>query len=273
LQWWLLSPSLLVATKAKVSSLGQSVVCCETFGALMLLILRVCHPDVWAKGSQASGGHLRPGGRMTTFEQTALVHQGELYAAALRYTRNERDAEDLVQETFLKAYTNFHRFELGTNCRAWLFTILTNTFINRFRRKKKEREILGADDISNVRENFHATETADYYQSPEHGMVQRAFSQDMKDALESLPEDFRRVVVLADLNDFSYKEVAHILDCPVGTVMSRLFRGRKLLRKQLAEVALARGVIRDKIPFLHEESNRTRRSVREARLEEMDLAS
>lgn len=207
------------------------------------------------------------------FQETALVHQPELYAAALRYTRNEGDAQDLVQETFLKAYSNFHRFEQGTNCRAWLFTILTNTFINRFRRKKKEREILGQDDLSYVRENFHSTDSSDFYQNPERGMVERTFSKDMKEALESIPEDFRRVVVLTDLNDFSYKEVAHILDCPVGTVMSRLFRGRKLLRKQLADVAFERGVIRDKIPFLHEESNRTRRSVREARLEEMDLAS
>lgn len=204
------------------------------------------------------------------FEQTALIYLDELYALALRYTRNERDAEDLVQETFLKAFTNFHRFEEGTNCRAWLFTILTNTFINRFRRSKKEREILNADDLRPIRQNFHNVEKAEFYQDPERGVLNKTFSQDMKDALSALPDEFRTVVVLADLNDFSYKEVAHILGCPVGTVMSRLFRGRKMMRKNLVEVAFERGIIRDKTPFLHEESNRTRRSVREARIKEKE---
>lgn len=199
------------------------------------------------------------------FEQTALIYLDELYAAGLRYTRNEKDAEDLVQETFLKAFSNFHRFEEGTNCRAWLFTILTNTFINRYRRKKKEREILNADDLLPIRQNFHDVEKSEFYQDPEKGVLNKTFSQDMKDSLESLPDEFRSVVILADLNEFSYKEVAHILGCPVGTVMSRLFRGRKLMRKNLVDVAFERGIIRDKAPFLVEETNRTRRSVREAR--------
>lgn len=207
---------------------------------------------------------------LTKFEATALVHLDELYASALRYTRNEKDAEDLVQETFLKAYTNFHRFEEGTNCRAWLFTILTNTFINRFRRAKKERQILGADDLRPIQQNFHNVEKADFYQDPEKSVLSKTFSQDMRDALEALPDEFRTVVVLADLNDFSYKEVAHILDCPVGTVMSRLFRGRKMMRKNLVNIAYDRGIIRDKAPFLHEESNRTRRSVRDSRLKEIE---
>ncbi len=197
------------------------------------------------------------------FEQVALIHIDELYATALRYTKSEKDAEDLVQETFLKAYTNFHRYEQGTNCRAWLFTILTNTFINRFRRKKKEREILNADDLRNVEQNFIDRERAEFYQNPEKGALFRTFSTDLKSALTSLPEEFRTVVVLADLNDFSYKEIAHILDVPVGTVMSRLFRGRKLMRRHLVDVAYDRGIIRNKDPFLKEETNRTRRSVRE----------
>ncbi|MEZ4460348.1 MAG: sigma-70 family RNA polymerase sigma factor, partial [bacterium] len=207
---------------------------------------------------------------LETFEQTALIHLDELYASALRYTRNEKDAEDLVQETFLKAFTNFDRFEEGTNCRAWLFTILTNTFINKFRRKKKEREILNADDLRPIRQNFHNLDKAEFYQDPERGVLNKTFSQDMKDALSALPDEFRTVVVLADLNDFSYKEVAHILGCPVGTVMSRLFRGRKMMRKNLVEVAFERGIIRDKEPFLHEDTNRTRRSVREARLKDIE---
>jgi RNA polymerase sigma-70 factor (ECF subfamily) len=209
------------------------------------------------------------------FEKVALIHIDELYATALRYTKSEKDAEDLVQETFLKAYTNFHRYEQGTNCRAWLFTILTNTFINRFRRKKKEREILNADDLRNVEQNFIDRERAEFYQNPEKGALFRTFSTDLKTALASLPEEFRTVVVLADLNDFSYKEIAHILDVPVGTVMSRLFRGRKLMRRNLVDVAYERGIIRNKDPFLKEETNRTRRSVREAKPKEEleDIAS
>lgn len=200
---------------------------------------------------------------LAEFEKVALPHIDELYATALRYTKSEKDAEDLVQETFLKAFTNFHRYEKGTNCRAWLFTILTNTFINRFRRKKKEREILNADDLRNIEQNFIDRERAEFYQNPEKGALFRTFSTDLKHALTSLPEEFRTVVVLADLNDFSYKEIAHILDVPVGTVMSRLFRGRKLMRRSLVDVAFDRGIIRNKEPFLNEETNRTRRSVRE----------
>ena len=205
---------------------------------------------------------------LAQFEKTALIYIDDLYASALRYTKNEKDAEDLVQETYLKAFTNFHRFEQGTNCRAWLFTILTNTFINKFRRKKKEREILNADDLRPIRQNFHNVEAAEYYNDPERGALNRRFSASVKEALESLPDEFRMVVVLADLNDFSYKEIAHILDCPVGTVMSRLFRGRKLMRSQLVETAYERGIIKDRTPFLSDQTNRTRKSVRQERADE-----
>ncbi len=203
---------------------------------------------------------------LAKFEQTALIYLDELYATALRYTKNEKDAEDLVQETYLKAFTNFHRFEEGTNCRAWLFTILTNTFINRFRRKKKEREILNAEDLRPIRQNFHNVEAAEFYNDPERGVLNKRFSAGVKDALEALPDEFRMVVILADLNDFSYKEIAHILDCPVGTVMSRLFRGRKLMRRQLVEIAYDRGIIKDKTPFMSDDTNRTRKSVRRQKL-------
>src|SRR5690554_593727 len=202
------------------------------------------------------------------FEETALTHLDELYATALRYTKNEKDAEDLVQETFIKAYTNWHRFEQGTNCRAWLFTILTNTFINKYRRKKKEREILNADDLRPIEENFFDRERTEFYNSPERESVQKSFTSELQGALEQLSDEFRTVVVLADLNDFSYKEIAHILDCPVGTVMSRLFRGRKMMRAALVDTAYERGIIRDREPFLHEDSNRTHRSVRKQKLKE-----
>lgn len=207
--------------------------------------------------------------QLKVFEENALVHLDELYATALRYTKNEKDAEDLVQETFLKAYTNWHRFELGTNSRAWLFTILTNTFINKYRRKKKEREILNSDDLRPIEQNFFNRERSQFYDSPEREAMNKTFTSDVQNALEALPEEFRMVVVLADLNDFSYKEIAHILDCPVGTVMSRLFRGRKMMRESLVEIAYERGIIRDREPFLNEATNRTRRSVREQKAEDL----
>ncbi|MFW5968888.1 MAG: sigma-70 family RNA polymerase sigma factor [Persicimonas sp.] len=206
--------------------------------------------------------------KMQVFQETAMEHLDELYATALRYTKNEKDAEDLVQETFLKAYNNWDRFEQGTNCRAWLFTILTNTFINKYRRKKKEREILNSDDLKPIEQFFFNRERTNFYDNPEREAVHKAFSSDVKEALESLSEEFRMVVVLADLNDFSYKEIAHILGCPVGTVMSRLFRGRKMMRQALVDTAYDRGIIRDREPFLYDDSNRTRRSVREQKLEE-----
>lgn len=206
---------------------------------------------------------------VAAFEATALVYVDELYATALRYTKNEKDAEDLVQETFLKAYTNWHRFEQGTNCRAWLFTILTNTFINKYRRRKKEREILQTDELRPAEQDFFNRDQSEYYHSPERETINKSFTVDVQHALEELPDEFRMVVVLADLNDFSYKEIAHILGCPVGTVMSRLFRGRKLMRENLVDIAFERGIIRDKEPFLHEESNRTRRSVRSRKLSEL----
>lgn len=208
------------------------------------------------------------GSKMQVFQDTAMPYIDELYAGALRYTKNERDAEDLVQETFLKAYNNWERFKQGTNCRAWLFTILTNTFINKYRRKKKEREILNADDLRPIEQFFFNRENTDFYDGPDRELIRGSFSQDVKDALESLSDEFRTVVVLTDLNDFSYKEVAHILGCPVGTVMSRLFRGRKMMRRALVDTAYERGIIRDREPFLHEGSNRTRRSVRKEKFQE-----
>jgi len=205
--------------------------------------------------------------KIAAFEEAAMPHLNELYAKALQYTKNEKDAEDLVQETFVKAYDNWDRFEEGTNCRAWLFTILRNTFINRYRRSKREREILNSDDTSSVEKNFFNRENTGYYESPERETMDKTFSRDLRESLEALPEEFRRVVILADLNDFSYKEIAYILDCPVGTVMSRLFRGRKLMRQQLVDAAYDRGIIRDPEPFRHDDTNRTRESVRERKME------
>jgi RNA polymerase sigma-70 factor (ECF subfamily) len=201
-----------------------------------------------------------PAALLQEFEQTALVYTDELYATALRLTKNERDAEDLLQDTFLKAYTFFHRFEKNTNCRAWLFKILTNTFINAYRRKTKEREILGADDLRAVEENLFSRDRALIQYNPERGLMRKLISEDVRVALENIPIEFRMVVVLADLQGFSYKDIAHILGCPVGTVMSRLFRGRKLMRKQLATFAYKEGIIRDPDPYMTDATNRTRLS-------------
>ncbi len=179
------------------------------------------------------------------FEETALPYLNELFGTALRLTKNEKDAEDLVQDTFLKAYTFFHRFEQGTNCRAWLFKILTNTFINNYRRKVKEREVLSANlESGPIHDNFYSEETLRMLADPEQGIVGQFLSDDVKKAIDSLPTEFRMVVILADLQEFSYKEIASILGCPVGTVMSRLFRGRRLLRKQLLDFAIQAGIIK-----------------------------
>ena len=176
------------------------------------------------------------------FETLALSHLDPLYSAALRLTKNERDAEDLVQDTCMRAFRFFDKFERGTNMKAWLFKILTNTFINRYRRKVKERNVVEGSERDAVHERFISRDATDFAANPEQYLFDRLLSDDVLRAIDGLPIDFRLVVILADLQEFSYKEIAEILDCPVGTVMSRLFRGRKLLQKTLREYALGQGV-------------------------------
>lgn len=178
------------------------------------------------------------------FEELALTHLDPLFSAALRLTKNERDAEDLVQDTFMRAYRFFDRFERGTNIKAWLFKILTNTFINRYRRKVKERSVVEGVDRESVHDRFVSRDASDFAANPEQYFFDRLLSDDVLRAIDELPIDFRLVVILADLQEFSYKEIAEILDCPVGTVMSRLFRGRKLLQKNLRDYAAGQGVLR-----------------------------
>ena len=156
-----------------------------------------------------------------------------LYAAALRLTRNERDAEDLVQDSVMRAYRFFDKFERGTNFRAWLFKILTNTFINGYRRSVKERSLGDESERQSVEAQFFSANATDSAQNPEDFLIDRAMSAEVVKAIDLLPIDFRMVVILADLQEFSYKDIAEILDVPVGTVMSRLFRGRKQLQKIL----------------------------------------
>jgi RNA polymerase sigma-70 factor (ECF subfamily) len=179
---------------------------------------------------------------LVDFEREALPHLPALYSAALRLTRNERDAEDLVQDAVLRAYRFFDTFEAGTNCKAWLFRILTNVFCNRYREREREREILDEAESSEANlEQF--TAGAEAGRDVENALLGRIVSEDVEKALAQVPQDFRLAVILADLEDFSYKEIAEIMNCPAGTVMSRLYRGRKILQRLLYDYAAEQGII------------------------------
>ncbi|MFZ5445796.1 MAG: sigma-70 family RNA polymerase sigma factor [Myxococcota bacterium] len=167
------------------------------------------------------------------FEALLTPWLDPLYASALRLTRNERNAEDLVQDTVMRAWRFFDKFEKGTNFRAWIFKILTNTFINSYRRNTRERSLQDESERQSVEARFFSSDLTEQVQNPEEYLLERVMSEDVLKAIDSLSIDFRMVVILADLQEFSYKEIADILDIPVGTVMSRLFRGRKQLQKVL----------------------------------------
>src|SRR3954447_21154179 len=179
------------------------------------------------------------------FAELAMEHMASLYTAALRMTRNPADAEDLVQETYLKAYRGFGSFEEGTNLKAWLYRILTNTFINRYRQQKRRPDETDLDDVEDfyLYRRLGGIDEARISKSAEDVMLELFTDDEVKDALESLPESFRMAVLLADVEGFAYKEIAEILDIPIGTVMSRLHRGRKALQKRLYEFAVERGLV------------------------------
>jgi RNA polymerase sigma-70 factor (ECF subfamily) len=178
-----------------------------------------------------------------SFEREALPHMDALLRTALRMTKNEADAEDLVQETFVKAYRFWDKFEQGSNCRAWLFKIMTNIFINDYRSKSRAPQAVDVDDIDDNYLYRHLT-TSDHEENPEGQFFAKIFDDDVKKAIEELPEDFRMVVVLSFLEGFSYQEIADIADLQLGTVKSRLHRGRKLLQKQLYDYAVRNGFIK-----------------------------
>lgn len=179
--------------------------------------------------------------KQRAFEREALPHMDLLYNYALRMTFNAADAEDLVQETYLKAFRFWDSYEQGTNIRAWLFRIMKNAYINRYRKEKKEPETVEYQEIENfynsVRES--AAESSDLQESVFNNLLE----DDVANAIAALPEDFRTVVILCDIEELTYEEVAEFLDCPIGTVRSRLHRGRKLLRAQLTEFARKRGYV------------------------------
>ena len=179
------------------------------------------------------------------FTELAMPYMDPLYSAALRMTRNPADAEDLVQETFLRAYRGFGGFKEGTNLKAWLYKILTNTFINTYRAKKRRPEETEFDDVEDfsLYGRLGGLEAANAERTPETEVLEGMPDEVVKEALESLPEQFRMAVLLADVEGFSYKEIADIMDVPIGTVMSRLHRGRKQLQKRLWEFARDRGLL------------------------------
>ncbi len=191
-------------------------------------------------------GNRRDGKRIREFEETALVHLDILYNTALKMTKSPEDAEDLVQETFVRAYRFFDKFEKGTNCKAWLFKIMRNNFINRYRKKAREPARVDFDEV----ENTYSTELkrdvlSDESELDADKIFETMVEDDVKNAMDFLPEEFRTAIILSDIEGLSYQEIAETLDWPIGTVRSRISRGRKVLQKKLYDFARKKGITKE----------------------------
>jgi RNA polymerase sigma-70 factor (ECF subfamily) len=181
--------------------------------------------------------------RRTEFEREAMPHLDALYGSALRLTRSPSDAEDLVQDTLLRAYRFWDRFEAGTNLKAWLLRIQTNTFINRYRRSVRERKVFDGPLATPVGEGVMSRSAMRGLTNPIEDAQRRILAQEIQKAIDELPEDHRIMILLADVEELSYKEIADVVGCPVGTVMSRLHRARKGLQKKLLRQAVQMGIV------------------------------
>jgi RNA polymerase sigma-70 factor, ECF subfamily len=188
-----------------------------------------------------------PEERQRRFESEALPFLDSMYGAALRLTRNPADAEDLLQETFLRAYSAFQSFEPGTNLKAWLYRILMNTYISSYRKQKRSPQTVSSDDLEDF--SLYRSIVEEGQKTPEAEVLSKIPDEEVKHALEELPEQFRVAVLLADVEGFSYQEIADITDTSIGTVMSRLHRGRKALQKALWEYARTRGLVKEEEPW------------------------
>ncbi|MCK9522776.1 MAG: sigma-70 family RNA polymerase sigma factor [Proteobacteria bacterium] len=176
------------------------------------------------------------------FEADCTAHLDALYASALKLTRNREDAEELVQDVYVRAFRFAKGFAPGTNLKAWLFRILINTFINAYRRKGHERRYIERAAVEPIYDDVLNAQARAYASDPENHLLRTFFARDLEDALAELPEEYRMPVILCDMQEFSYREIADMLGCPIGTVMSRLHRGRKMLQRELADHAIAAGL-------------------------------